>query len=41
MLILLCTDLRVYVCVCTTCVRLRANLALSYEKMRFRLCLPA
>lgn len=29
------------VCVCITCVRLRANLALSYEKMRFRLCLPA
>lgn len=25
-------------CACTTCVRLRANLALSYEKMRFRLC---
>lgn len=40
MLVLLCTH--VCVCVCTTCVRLRANLALSYEKMRFRLCvLPA
>lgn len=29
------------VCVCTTCVRLRANLALSYEKMRFRLCVAS
>lgn len=33
MLVLLCTD----VCLCVLLVPLRANLALSYEKLRFRL----